>query len=78
MATKKTEISFEENIKELEQIVKTLEGGEISLEEMLALFSEGIERTKACTAQLKDAEQKITVLMESSDGSMTEETFIEK
>ena len=78
MTTKKAEISFEENIKELEQIVKTLEGGEISLEEMLSLFSEGIERTKACTNQLKDAEQKITVLMKSSDGSMTEDAFLEK
>ena len=78
MATKKNETSFEENIKELEQIVKTLEGGEISLEEMLTLFSEGIKRTKDCTKQLKDAEQKITILMKNPDGSMTEELFTEK
>ena len=78
MATKKNETSFEENIKELEEIVKTLEGGEISLDEMLSLFGEGIKRTKECSEQLKNAEQKITVLMKNPDGSMTEEAFLEK
>lgn len=75
MATKKTEISFEENIKELEGIVKRLEAGEVSLDEMLGLFEEGIRRTKECTNQLKKAEQKITVLMENSDGEICETPF---
>lgn len=75
MATKKTEISFEENIKELEGIVKRLEAGEVSLDEMLGLFEEGIRRTKECTSQLKKAEQKITVLMENSDGEICETPF---
>ena len=78
MEKKNKEVSFEENIKELEQIVKTLEGSEISLDEMLSLFGEGIKRTRECTLQLKNAEQKITVLMKNPDGSMTEEDFREK
>jgi exodeoxyribonuclease VII small subunit len=75
MATKKTEVSFEENIKELENTVRALEGGEVSLEEMLRIFGEGIRRTKECTEQLQKAEQKITVLMRNSDGEMKEEKF---
>lgn len=77
MATKKTEVSFEENIKELENIIRTLEGGEVSLDEMLRLFGEGIRRTKECAEQLQKAEQKITVLMRNSDGEMKEEIFEE-
>ncbi|MBR5156054.1 MAG: exodeoxyribonuclease VII small subunit [Clostridia bacterium] len=75
MATKKTELSFEENIKELENIVKALESGDVSLDEMLKLFEEGVKRTKECTRQLKNAEQKITVLMENPDGTMKEVPF---
>lgn len=75
MAAKKTEVSFEENIKELENIIRALEGGEVSLDEMLRLFGEGIRRTKECAEQLQKAEQKITILMKNSDGEMKEEIF---
>ena len=74
MATKK-EIKFEENIKELENIINTLEGGEVSLDEMLSLFEEGIKRTKECTKQLKDAEQKVSVLMKGLSGELEEQPF---
>ncbi|MBQ9757296.1 MAG: exodeoxyribonuclease VII small subunit [Clostridia bacterium] len=75
MSTKKTEISFEENIKELEKIIAKLEGGEVSLDQMLELFSEGIGRAKECSNQLKNAEQKISVLMKNADGDMEERPF---
>ncbi len=75
MTEKNTEISFEENIKELESIVKALESGDVSLEEMLRLFEEGVKRTKECTNQLKNAEQKITVLMKNSEGEIKEMPF---
>ncbi len=75
METKKTEVSFEENIKELEIIVKKLESGDVSLEEMLSLFEEGVSRTKACTNQLKAVEQKISVLVKTENGEMAEEPF---
>ena len=75
MSTKKNEVSFEENIKELEQILKQLEGGEVSLEEMLTLFEEGVRRTKECSAQLKSAEQKIMILTKNSDGNIEENNF---
>ncbi len=75
MATKKKELSFEENIKELENIVKSLEAGDVSLDEMLKLFEEGVKRTKECTKQLKNAEQKITVLMKDAEGEVKEVPF---
>ena len=74
MAAKK-ELKFEENIKELENIINTLEGGEVSLDEMLNLFEEGIKRTKECTKQLKDAEQKVTVLMKGLNSELEEQLF---
>ena len=74
MAAKK-EVKFEENIKELENIINTLEGGEVSLDEMLNLFEEGIKRTKECTKQLKEAEQKVTVLVKGLNGEFDEQPF---
>ena len=73
MAEKK--ISFEESIKELELIVKKLESGDVSLDEMLELFEQGIARTKECNEQLKNAEQKVSVLMRDSSGQMQEKPF---
>ncbi len=75
MPAKKSEVSFEENIKKLEDIVRTLESGESSLDEMLSLFGEGIDITKECTNQLEKAEQKITVMMKKVNGEMQEEPF---
>ena len=74
MATKKN-ISFEDNLKELEDIVKKLEGGDVSLDEMLDLFEQGIARTKECNQQLKEAEQKISILVKNGLGEMEEQPF---
>lgn len=67
--------SFENNLKELEAVVKALEGSEISLDEMLELFEKGIKLTKSCTSQLEEAEQKISILMKNKDGEMQKEDF---
>lgn len=75
MAEKKKEVCFEENLKELEEIVKKLEGGDVNLDEMLELFEQGIARTKECNSQLKNAEQKINILLKNSDGQIQEKPF---
>ena len=75
MAEKK--VNFEDNIKALEETVKALESGNISLEEMLSLFEDGVKRTKECTAQLKEAEQRITMLINKA-GVMEEVPFCEE
>ncbi len=68
--------NFESQLKELEGVVKALEGNEVSLEEMLTLFERGIQLTKACTTALDEAEQKITILMKNREsGTLEEEPF---
>ena len=68
--------SFENNLKELEGVVKALEGSDITLDQMLELFEKGIELTKACTTALDAAEQKITILMKNKEsGQMEEKPF---
>lgn len=66
--------SFEKSLSELEQVVKALEGSEISLDEMIALFEKGVKLTRECTQALDNAEQKITVLMKNRDSGEMEET----
>ena len=66
---------FEKNLKELEETVKKLEEGNVSLDEMLSLFEKGIKLTKSCTTQLDNAEQKINILLRSENGEMTETEF---
>ncbi len=67
---------FEKNLKELEGVVKELEGGDVSLDRMLELFERGISLTKQCTNALDTAEQKINVLIKNKEsGQMTEQPF---
>ena len=68
--------NFETNLKELEGVVKALEGSEVSLDDMLALFEKGIHLTQACTAALDEAEQKIAILMKNREtGELEEQPF---
>ena len=62
---------FEEAFKRLEQIVGNLESGDLSLEESMKLFEEGIGLTEACKSRLEDAEQKIQLLLKNSDGKLS-------
>ena len=65
--TKKTDIpNFEKAIAELEQLVERMEQGDVSLEQSLKDFERGVELTRACQEALKDAEQKVQILMEKS------------
>ncbi len=57
--------TYEEAVKRLEEIVKKLESGSAPLDESIALFSEGAELVKTCTAILDEAEQKVKILTES-------------
>ena len=68
--------SFEDNMKELETIVNSLESGKASLDECVSLFEKGVKLTRECTQALDNAEQKITVLMKNRDsGEMEEAPF---
>ena len=66
--------SFEEQITELEKIVNVLEKGELSLDESVAKFEEGIKLSKECNKVLEEAEKKITILV-NQNGEVEEENF---
>ena len=71
----KAKFDFEKAMEQLERIVRELESGELSLEKSLQQFEEGIRLSKLCTAKLEESEQKINLLMEQTDGSMTSSPF---
>ena len=71
MAKKGKQIQFEEAFKRLDDIVTKLESGDLSLEESMTLFEEGITLTKTCKTRLEAAEQKIQLLLKDSDGNLT-------
>ena len=56
------ELTFEEALSRLEEIVRALESGQSKLEDSLALYEEGIRLSRACTEKLDGAEQKIKML----------------
>lgn len=64
--------TFESALNRLEEIVKRLENGEVTLEESMKLFEEGTKLVKQCSAQLDKAEQKITLLTTDDNGTVTE------
>ena len=75
MTKQDKQMYFEEAFKRLEVIVGNLESGDLSLEESMKLFEEGIGLTEACKSRLEDAEQKIQLLLKNSDGKLNlEET----
>lgn len=69
------EINFEESIEKLEEIAGQLEKGDLSLEESLKKFEEGMKLSKKCNDIIENAEKKITILLQK-DGEMQEENFI--
>ncbi len=70
--------SFEENMQRLEQIVRTLERGEVALEESLKLFQEGTELVASCGKLLDDAELQIRKVVAQADGTPSEEVFADE
>lgn len=66
LAKKKAPQDFEAALKELETLVERMEKGDISLEESLHYFERGIELTRRCQRSLKEAEQKVQILLEKN------------
>ena len=58
---------FEENMKKLEKIATDLENDELSLDESVKKFEEGMKVAKDCKKMLDEAEKKITILLEDSE-----------
>ena len=66
MATKKEEKTFEEELVELEEIVKKLETGEVPLDDAIEEFTKAMKLSKSCDEKLKKAEEAITKLVKDN------------
>lgn len=72
---KKEKESFEIAISQLEEVVQKLEKGELSLDDSIDVFQQGMELTKYCNKKLDEAEKKISILIEDGKGQLLEKTF---
>lgn len=70
--------TFEESMQRLEQIVRAMERGDVSLDESLKLFQEGTELVRSCNQLLDDAQLQVKKIMTAADGSPVEEAFTDE
>lgn len=70
--------SFEEALERLEEIVGLLESGELDLDRSLVLFQEGIGLARHCSKKLDEAESRIELLIENSEGELETAPFDEE
>ncbi len=68
MPEKKSKLSFEEALERLNEIVAQLESESVSLDRSLELFAEGKRLVEFCQARLTDAEEKVKILLKTSEG----------
>ncbi|MEH6625678.1 MAG: exodeoxyribonuclease VII small subunit [Motiliproteus sp.] len=66
MPRKKKEPDFEQSLGDLERLVAQMEQGDMSLEESLGAFEEGVRLTRDCQQRLAQAEQRVQVLIEQN------------
>jgi exodeoxyribonuclease VII small subunit len=69
------DVSFEEAMEQLEEMVDSLEAGALGLEESLKTFEKGMSLVRMCQKKLEDAETKIAKLVKNKDGSLVTEPF---
>ena len=67
--------TFEQAMKQLEQIVQDLESGDMPLEKAIKTFEEGIALSKFCSEKLDETEKRITILMPDAEGNLSESPF---
>jgi exodeoxyribonuclease VII small subunit len=72
-AAKKPE--FEKSLARLEEVVRRLESPQLSLDEAMKLFEEGVGLSKECQKQLEDAEGRVEILLKKADGKLAAELF---
>jgi exodeoxyribonuclease VII small subunit len=70
-ATPVTELSFEQAMQELEQVVSRLERGDVALDESIALYERGALLKKRCEEKLKEAEEKVHAITLDAEGNPT-------
>ena len=68
-------LNLEKALKDLETIVDELESGDLPLDKAMKRFEDGIKLTRSCQTALKDAEQKVEILLKSVGGEEELEDF---
>lgn len=66
---------FEKSLARLEEVVRRLESPQLSLDEAMKLFEEGVELSHECQKQLEEAEGRVEILLKKADGKMVAEPF---
>lgn len=73
--TSKAKFNLEKSLADLESLVEELESGDLPLDKAMKKFEEGIKLTRGCQTALKDAEQKVEILLKSAGGDETLQSF---
>jgi exodeoxyribonuclease VII small subunit len=66
---------FEKSLARLEEVVKRLESAELSLDEAMKLFEEGVTLSRQCQKQLEEAEGRVEILLKKVGGQIAAEPF---
>jgi exodeoxyribonuclease VII small subunit len=66
---------FETSLHKLEEVVKKLESGELSLDDSLKAFEEGVKHAAFCARKLNEAEKRVELLLKQKDGAFVREEF---
>jgi exodeoxyribonuclease VII small subunit len=74
MSDSKT-VNLEKSLSELEALVEELESGDLPLDKAMKKFEQGIKLTRNCQSALKDAEQKVEILLKSAGGEESLQEF---
>jgi exodeoxyribonuclease VII small subunit len=72
---KESKLDFEKSMARLDQVVKRLESPDLSLDEAMKLFEEGVTLSRECQKQLEEAEARIEILLKKADGKLVAEPF---
>ncbi len=73
--TNKAKFNLEKSLADLETLVEELESGDLPLDKAMKKFEEGIKLTRGCQAALKDAEQKVEILLKTAGGEESLQDF---
>lgn len=68
-------VDFEKSLGRLEEVVRKLESPQLSLDEAMKLFEEGVELSRDCQKQLEEAEGRVEILLKKADGKLTAGPF---
>jgi exodeoxyribonuclease VII small subunit len=70
-------MKFEQGLRKLEGIVNTLDEGQVTLDQALALFKEGLTLSRDLSKTLDDIERKVEIIIKKDDGSVEKRPFLQ-